>query len=576
MATIELYKSKINNMSNYINQAKSAVGDFCVDLSALKSKVLGINSSVCDSVVTSISTSSQTQEQQIAGLEATQREVDEFINLTVVRDNSASSEISRAKKDFYKQYSYLKPDCEKTDWEKFCEGLKKVGQWCKDHWKEIVLVIEIVAAVVCLCVPGLQGIGTGILIGALKGALTGGLIGGITSMLTGGSFLEGFAQGALDGAIMGGALGGVGGIAGKFITCGSKLGNAIQTTSKISGAISNSMDGFDMVSLGLGMIDPSNPITELNNKMHQSDVYNKFQMGVSLVSSFSGAASQNMACFVAGTLILTTAGLLAIEKLRAGDKVLAADPESFEVGEKTILEAFERKVYKLVHLTINGEKIVTTDNHPFYVQGRGFIKAEGLFVGDKLISVDGKDLIVETHDIEQCEKPITVYNFKVEDYHTYFVGNCKIWVHNNDCVKKVESGEIELETKKQKGNYGEMKMDEHYDSKGFEKMHNGVESLDDKIHHGIDGVYKNKDPNGDPKFIIAEAKYGSSQLGNTKKSGPQMGDKWIKNNIGKIVDDPDDIIEGLATGDTVKELFRVNVSNDNGLVNVTTSVKSLK
>ena len=158
MATIELYKSKINNMSNYINQAKSAVGDFCVDLSALKSKVLGINSSVCDSVVTSISTSSQTQEQQIAGLEATQREVDEFINLTVNRDNSASSEISRSKKDFYKQYSYLKPDCEKTDWEKFCEGLKKVGQWCKDHWKEIVLVIEIVAAVVCLCVPGLQGI----------------------------------------------------------------------------------------------------------------------------------------------------------------------------------------------------------------------------------------------------------------------------------------------------------------------------------------------------------------------------------------------------------------------------------
>ena len=63
---------------------------------------------------------------------------------------------------------------------------------------------------------------------------------------------------------------------------------------------------------------------------------------------------------------------------------------------------------------------------------------------------------------------------------------------------------------------------------------------------------------------------------NTKKSGPQMGDKWIKNNIGKIVDDPDDIIEGLATGDTVKELFRVNVSNDNGLVYVTTSVKSLK
>ena len=53
------------------------------------------------------------------------------------------------------------------------------------------------------------------------------------------------------------------------------------------------------------------------------------------------------------------------------------------------------KMNKLVYLTFKCFK-------------NGFIKAEGLFVGDKLISVDGKDLIVETHDIEQCEKPITV------------------------------------------------------------------------------------------------------------------------------------------------------------------------
>ena len=86
------------------------------------------------------------------------------------------------------------------------------------------------------------------------------------------------------------------------------------------------------------MIDPNNPITELNNKMHQSDVYNKFQMGVSLVSSFSGAASQNMACFVAGTLVLTTAGLLAIEKINPGDKVISTDPDTLETSEKTVLE----------------------------------------------------------------------------------------------------------------------------------------------------------------------------------------------------------------------------------------------
>ena len=442
MATIELYKDKINSMSNYIEQAKSAVNDFCVDLSALKSKILGINSNVCDSAVSKISTSSQTQEQQIAGLEATQKEVNAFIDLTIKRDNSASSAISKAKDDFYKQYDYLKPECEKSDWEKFCDKLEDVAEWCKEHWKEIVLVIEIIVAVACLFVPGLQGIGTGILIGALKGAITGGLIGGITNALSGGSFLEGFAQGALDGAIMGGALGGVGGIAGKFITCGSKLGKAIKTTAKVSGTISDGMDGFDMLSMGLGMIDPDNPITELNNKLHQSDVYNSFQMSVSMISSFTGAASQNMACFVAGTMILTAAGLVAIENIKAGDVVISTNPDTVETAEKTVLETYVRQVDKLVYLTINGEEIVTTDNHPFYVQGRGFIDAGNLLVGDKLISVNGEDLLIEDYRIELTEEPVSVYNFQVEDYHTYFVGECCVWVHNAECKPRTPKKDV--------------------------------------------------------------------------------------------------------------------------------------
>ncbi len=77
---------------------------------------------------------------------------------------------------------------------------------------------------------------------------------------------------------------------------------------------------------------------------------------------------------------------------------------------------------KLVHLITNGEEIITTDNHPFYVQGRGFINAGNLLVGDKLISVNGEDLFVEKHYIEETDVPVDVYNFQVEDHHTYFVG----------------------------------------------------------------------------------------------------------------------------------------------------------
>ena len=211
MATIELYKDKINSMSNYIEQAKSAVSDFCVDLSALKKKVLGINSSVCDGIISKISTSSQTQEQQIAGLEATQKEVNDFIDLTINRDNAAAQEIIKAKKDFYKEYDYLKPDSEKSDWEKFCDTLKDVGEWCKEHWKFIVTVVIVIAAVILLVSGVGTGLGAAILAGAcwgaICGAVVGGVAGGIMSSLQGGSFFEGFENGAFDGAI-GGAIGG--------------------------------------------------------------------------------------------------------------------------------------------------------------------------------------------------------------------------------------------------------------------------------------------------------------------------------------------------------------------------------
>ena len=562
MATIELYKDKINSMSNYIEQAKSAVNDFCVDLSALKSKILGINSNVCDSAVSKISTSSQTQEQQIAGLEATQKEVNAFIDLTIKRDNSASSAISKAKDDFYKQYDYLKPECEKSDWEKFCDKLEDVAEWCKEHWKEIVLVIEIIVAVACLFVPGLQGIGTGILIGALKGAITGGLIGGITNALSGGSFLEGFAQGALDGAIMGGALGGVGGIAGKFITCGSKLGKAIKTTAKVSGTISDGMDGFDMLSMGLGMIDPDNPITELNNKLHQSDVYNSFQMSVSMISSFTGAASQNMACFVAGTMILTAAGLVAIENIKAGDVVISTNPDTLETAEKTVLETYVRQVDKLVYLTINGEEIVTTDNHPFYVQGRGFIDAGNLLVGDKLISVNGEDLLIEDYRIELTEEPVSVYNFQVEDYHTYFVGECCVWVHNKNCPPHMnEDGTLKPNQEYTAGENGyTYKTDSNGNISSAHADELKFKTHDGRLNHNSNTA--GKLPGDDAGHLFADQFGGSPELDNlvSQKSGLNRG---IKGNSKTYRNMEKQWSNALKNGQKVTDID-INLSYKNG------------
>ena len=89
-------------------------------------------------------------------------------------------------------------------------------------------------------------------------------------------------------------------------------------------------------------------------------------------------------------------------------------------------------IITLVHLTVNGEEIVTTVDHPFYVQGRGFVEAGKLLVGDKLLDVNGNVLLVENFDVELTDKPVKVYNFQVEDYHTYHVSGFGVLVHNAD------------------------------------------------------------------------------------------------------------------------------------------------
>ena len=105
-----------------------------------------------------------------------------------------------------------------------------------------------------------------------------------------------------------------------------------------------------------------------------------------------------------------------------------------ETSPKTVPETYIKEVTTLVHLTVNGEEIVTTVDHPFYVKNQGFIKAGELIVGDELLDVNGNVLLVENFDVELTDKPVKVYNFQVEDFHTYFVGTSQIMVHNSDYV----------------------------------------------------------------------------------------------------------------------------------------------
>ena len=79
---------------------------------------------------------------------------------------------------------------------------------------------------------------------------------------------------------------------------------------------------------------------------------------------------------------------------------------------------------------INGKEIITTETHPFYVNDRGFVNAGELAVGDELLDSNKNILLVEKFNVELTDKPVMVYNFQVEDFHTYHVCTFGVLVHN--------------------------------------------------------------------------------------------------------------------------------------------------
>ena len=190
------------------------------------------------------------------------------------------------------------------------------------------------------------------------------------------------------------------------------------------------MDGFDMVSMGVGLFDLENPLVQFNQKLHSSVVYNVFQTGINALAIFTGAATTTMTCFVAGTMILTATGLVAIEKIQAGDIVISRNPETKETAEKIVVETYIREDRKLIHLVINGEEITTTETHPFYVNKKGFVEAGKLKPGEELVDVNNNIVKIEEYSVEITKEPTPVYNFQVEDFHTYFVGETSVLVHN--------------------------------------------------------------------------------------------------------------------------------------------------
>jgi hypothetical protein len=149
--------------------------------------------------------------------------------------------------------------------------------------------------------------------------------------------------------------------------------------------------------------------------------------------SLAGGCPGDGQCFAAGTLVSTEAGLRAIEQIHEGDRVWARDVETGTLALKPVSHTFVRSAAPVIDLELTGpglgsERLSVTPSHRFWVEGQGWQRADAL-AGTSVWSPESPFFATALTSREQTT---TVYNFEVEEFHSYFVGESRVLVHN-DC-----------------------------------------------------------------------------------------------------------------------------------------------
>jgi len=159
------------------------------------------------------------------------------------------------------------------------------------------------------------------------------------------------------------------------------------------------------------------------------------------------ATNFRTACFAGETKIyargLWGCGWRRIDLITVDDEVLSRDendPHGALVWKK-VEEVFVRTAQVYI-LHLGGRVIGTTLEHPFYADGKGWTATAELACGDRIPGMDPKETVA-VEGVADSGDHRTVYNLRVADYHTYFVGceewGFSVWAHNADYETRLQN-----------------------------------------------------------------------------------------------------------------------------------------
>ncbi len=240
--------------------------------------------------------------------------------------------------------------------------------------------------------------------------------------------------GTIGGAIGGAALKGIGGKFGALDKSAMHCNLGAGRVGTLAGV--NALAG----GVGGGLADT---VTQLGQwAMGDRSGFSFRQAFAATVAGAAGGAAGYMAsrslfkaCFAADMPMRTKFGSVRADEVCVGMKLLSRDEYDADgvVEEREVEEVFVRQAL-IWNLRVLGQLIRSTAEHPFYVMGKGWVPLHAIVAGDYVWTEASGWLCVEA--VEDTGEWATVYNFRIAEWHTYFVGKeewgWSLWAHNAD------------------------------------------------------------------------------------------------------------------------------------------------
>ena len=166
------------------------------------------------------------------------------------------------------------------------------------------------------------------------------------------------------------------------------------------------------------------------NDFTYMDSYSGFEVTAIVNGKEISKKSIGPACFVAGTKVKTETGFKNIDDIKVGDMVYSYNLDTNKLELNKVSRTVISQTLETYIMTIGNKTFEVTPRHQLYIIDKGWTRAYDVKIGDKMLDVNGKKIIINNIVNKKYDKPLKTYNLTVDTNSNYFVTDIQVLVHN--------------------------------------------------------------------------------------------------------------------------------------------------